>query len=148
MSYTILKLEEDISQIITELSKMREAKGHDYSGTEDTLDNLREFGSFGVLVRIGDKFKRLKHFYDQGELKVTDEKIEDTMDDLINYTLYLKIMYQQERTRARRISGCEIVEKLGKARAGEAVEVTKKELDEINKKYYHRPTTGQSRVKE
>ncbi len=94
--YTLEKLEQDITEIINDLSALRAAKGHDYSGSADTLDNLREFGSHGVLVRIGDKFKRLKHFYQQGVLQVADEKITDTMDDLINYALYLKIMYGQE----------------------------------------------------
>jgi len=97
MKYTIHDMEYDIYNIIQSLAAIRKAKGHDYSGTEDTLDNLREFGSFGVLIRIGDKFKRLKHFYHQKELAVKDEKIVDTMDDLINYALYLKIMYLQEQ---------------------------------------------------
>jgi len=96
MTYTIEQMEVDIHRIIEGLSQMRRDKGHDYSGTEDTLDNLREFGSFGVLVRIGDKFKRLKHFYKQGVLNVKDESIIDTMNDLINYSLYLKILYEQE----------------------------------------------------
>ena len=96
MNYTIENLENDISDIITELAEMRKAKGKDYSGMEDTLDNLRGFGSFGVVVRIGDKFKRLKHFYKQGVLAVENEKIEDTMKDLINYSLYLLIMWRQE----------------------------------------------------
>ncbi|MCP4569180.1 MAG: DUF1599 domain-containing protein [FCB group bacterium] len=96
-AYTINNLEDDIRAIIDNLADLRAAKGHDYSGQEDTLDNLREFGAFGVLVRIGDKFKRLKHFYKQGELRVKDEVIEDTMQDLINYSLYLLVMYRQEK---------------------------------------------------
>ncbi len=96
-NYTIIDLEKDIESITHELAELRAKKGHDYSGTEDTLDNLREFGSFGVLVRIGDKFKRLKHFYEQGELHVKDESIEDTMKDLVNYVNYLLIMYRQEK---------------------------------------------------
>lgn len=96
MKYTIEQMEVDINRIISELSEMRLNKGHDYSGTEDTLDNLREFGSLGVLVRIGDKFKRLKHFYRQRTLKVKDETALDTMNDLINYSLYLRILYEQE----------------------------------------------------
>lgn len=95
--YPIEQLEQDIQQIIAQLGKLRQAKGHDYSGLKDTFDNLREFGSLGVLVRIGDKFKRLKNFYLQGTLAVADEKVTDTMDDLINYALYLKIMYLQEQ---------------------------------------------------
>ena len=97
MKYTIDDMEDEIRDIISGLAVMRKAKGHDYSGEGDTLDNLREFGSFGVLVRIGDKFKRLKHFYRQGVLSVADEKIDDTVNDLINYALYLKIMRKQEQ---------------------------------------------------
>ena len=97
MKYTIDDLEADIAEIVATLADMRKAKGHDYSGEADTFDNLREFGSLGVLVRIGDKFKRLKNFYRQGRLDVTDESVKDTMRDLINYSLFLLIMYEQEQ---------------------------------------------------
>lgn len=96
MNYPLEQLEKDISDIITELAEMRKAKGHDYSGPEDTLENLRDFGSFGVLVRISDKFHRLKQFYAKGVLVIDDETWLDTMRDLINYSLFLLIMKQQE----------------------------------------------------
>ena len=95
-AYTIENLERDIALIMVETSALRKAKGHDYSGVEDTLDNLREFGAFGVLVRVGDKFKRLKHCMKRG-IKVEDETIEDTIRDLINYSLFLLILYRQEK---------------------------------------------------
>ena len=94
--YTIDMLEYDIKMLVKELSKVRAEKGHDYSGTKDTFANLRQFGSFGVLVRIGDKFNRLKNFYEQGTLAVNDEKVEDSMQDLINYALFLLLMHRQE----------------------------------------------------
>ena len=96
MNYTIDNMAEDIIEINEELAAIRRAKGHDYSGINDTLDNLREFGWRGVGVRIGDKFKRLKHFVFQDKLAVKDESIEDTMKDLINYAYYVLIMYRQE----------------------------------------------------
>lgn len=99
ISYTIENLEKDISVIMEELMVVRKAKGHDYSGTVDTLDNLREFGWKGVLVRIADKFKRLKHFSLQQVLEVKDESVEDSMQDLINYALFLLIMYRQEKAK-------------------------------------------------
>ena len=99
MGYTIDEMEKDISDINTELTGLRRAKGHDYSGLDDTLDNLREFGWKGIVVRIGDKFKRLKHFTLQGNLEVSDESIEDTWKDLINYANYGLIMYRQEKKR-------------------------------------------------
>ena len=86
--YPIEELESDVDLIMTRLKCVRRDKGHDYSGQDDTFSNLRAFGAFGVLVRIGDKFNRLKNFYEQGVLAVQDEKITDTMDDLINYSLF------------------------------------------------------------
>jgi len=99
--YTIENLEHDIGGVVGELAEVRRAKGHDYSGLEDTLDNLREFGWRGVVVRIGDKFKRLKWFSKQNKLAVSDETVEDTMGDLINYALYCLILYRQEKEEIR-----------------------------------------------
>jgi len=71
---------------------------HDYSGTKDTLDNLRAFGWKGVVVRLGDKFHRLKHSILSGEdLRVKDESLEDTLQDFINYALFALILYRQEK---------------------------------------------------
>lgn len=99
MQYSIEELECDIDLINQKQKAIREAKGHDYSNGIDTLENLRSFGSLGVLVRIGDKFHRLKNYYAHLELAVTDETIEDTMLDLINYAYYLLIMWRQEQER-------------------------------------------------
>jgi hypothetical protein len=97
-TYTLIELEKDIESIISELAEVRAKKGHDYSGTEDTLDNLRAFGWRGVVVRLGDKFHRLKHAILSGEqLQVIDESLEDTMQDFINYALFLLVLYRQEK---------------------------------------------------
>lgn len=98
MSYTINDLEKDISDINIELSDIRKAKGHDYSGEEDTFDNLRDFGSLGVAARMGDKYHRLKWFYQQGILAVENETVEDTIKDLINYAYFLLLLYRQEKS--------------------------------------------------
>lgn len=104
--YQMEHLQVDMYNILEkELLPIARAKGHDYSGTEDTFDNLRMFGSYGVLVRLCDKFMRLKNFYDQGVLDVKDEKITDTMRDLINYAIYLLILYRQER---EELENCEL----------------------------------------
>lgn len=98
--YTLIELERDVEAIIQELALVRAQKGHDYSGTEDTFTNLRIFGWQGVVVRLGDKFNRLAHFIKSGgELKVLDEKIEDTMQDFINYALFALILYRQEKAK-------------------------------------------------
>jgi hypothetical protein len=62
-------------------------KNHDYASIEDPYRNFRQFGRFGILVRLGDKFARLRSFEEQGELKVQDESIRDTLLDIINYAV-------------------------------------------------------------
>ena len=72
------------------------AKGHDYSGTEDTLTNLKACerlglcpAETGVLIRLSDKFQRLITLIGKDEAPVVDESVEDTMLDIVNYTLLL-----------------------------------------------------------
>jgi len=77
--------------LINELLPLMQAKSNDYSG-EDIFSNLGDFGWKGVVVRIGDKYHRLKNFCRSGELKVSDENIEDTLKDLINYSFLALIM--------------------------------------------------------
>ena len=62
-------------------------KNHDYASLEDPYRNFRQFGRFGILVRLGDKFARLRSFEEQGELKVQDESVRDTLLDIINYAV-------------------------------------------------------------
>ena len=81
-----------------ELIPITEKKGHDYSGDQDSLSNLRDFGWGGVVVRIGDKYHRLKNFCVLSDgLKVQDESIEDTLKDLINYGFIALLMYREEK---------------------------------------------------
>lgn len=74
-------------------------KGHDYSTDNDCLANLREWGFKGVVIRIADKYSRLKSFVKQGELKVNDEGVLDTLIDMSNYCYLARILYNQERER-------------------------------------------------
>lgn len=67
-------------------------KGHDYAGNQDCLSNLNDFGWKGVVVRISDKYHRLKNFTLSDQLMVKDENIEDTIKDMINYLFFAMIM--------------------------------------------------------
>ena len=51
----------------------------------------------GFMVRMTDKISRLITFLDTGEYKVADEKIEDTVLDLINYSVLLYGYIQDEK---------------------------------------------------
>lgn len=72
-------------------------KNHDYAGTKDALDNFREFGFLGVIVRMNDKMKRLIHFVNEGNLEVSNESISDTLSDLRVYAIIAEIIYEQEK---------------------------------------------------
>ena len=77
-----------------ELLPILRAKGHDYAG-DDAFGNLRDFGWKGIVVRMSDKYHRLKNFCLSGSLSVKDESIEDTLRDLINYGLLCLVMKRQ-----------------------------------------------------
>lgn len=89
-----LKMFEDAVRIM-------KRKRHDYSGPTDPFRNLRdaEFVNVdplkGVMVRIMDKFARVRAFIEQGELLVNDEAIRDTLVDAINYTCILAAMIEE-----------------------------------------------------
>jgi hypothetical protein len=66
-------------------------KGHDYAGNEDCLGNLKRFGSYGIVVRLSDKFSRLEQYAKAGDLKVSEETIIDTLRDIRNYCFLMQI---------------------------------------------------------
>jgi hypothetical protein len=77
-------------EVMKEIEELSKRKNHDYG-----CDSLTRFGNFGIMVIMLQKMDRLKNFYDKdGKLKVTDEKLEDTLKDLVNYSVY---MILQER---------------------------------------------------
>jgi len=81
------------------------AKNHDYAGDADALENFREFGFYGVIVRLGDKWKRLKNFAIRKQagrgdlLAVKDESIKDTLRDIRNYATLAEIMFDEEQAK-------------------------------------------------
>lgn len=83
-------------EIFDRCLEIAEAKSHDYAGVTDSLSNFRTFGWKGVVVRLGDKFNRIANFSKQGEMKVKDESVEDTLKDMINYASICLMLYRQE----------------------------------------------------
>lgn len=63
-------------------------KNSDYAGLDpDPFRAFRMFGRFGILVRMSDKFSRLRTFLERGQFNVKDESVRDTIRDLINYAV-------------------------------------------------------------
>jgi hypothetical protein len=70
---------ETYRNIQKEALELFERKNADYG------DAFSEYGAIGVLVRIGDKIKRLQTIETNKITLVSDEKIRDTLIDLHNY---------------------------------------------------------------
>ena len=65
-------------------------KNNDYGGSSDPFKNFRSFEELGILVRMSDKFARLRTaIVEKRAFEVTDESVEDTCLDLANYALLL-----------------------------------------------------------
>lgn len=101
-----LKLHRMICDGAREISK---CKGHDYSGDEDNLANLKRTAALGicspetgVLVRLGDKLSRLSSLLasDRKPL-VNDETIMDTIIDGVNYLILLYALIAEQASGVR-----------------------------------------------
>tara|TARA_Y100001958_G_C21148751_1_gene485460 strand:+ start:201 stop:458 length:258 start_codon:yes stop_codon:yes gene_type:complete len=71
---------EQYKSIHSEAMELFERKNADYG------DAFAEYGTIGVLVRMGDKIKRLQTIEKNSVTLVCDEKIRDTLIDLHNYS--------------------------------------------------------------
>lgn len=70
--------------ICSTLNDIYNRKNHDYG---DSFGKLRTEIPNSILVRIYDKYSRLKTLLEGSEQKVKDESIEDTLMDLANYCI-------------------------------------------------------------
>ena len=67
-------------------------KNHDYGDAFGK--SIEEHGLIAGVVRMEDKFNRLKNIIKTNEVLVGDEKLEDTLLDLANYTIMMVIELQ------------------------------------------------------
>lgn len=88
------------------------AKNHDYAHEGDVFRNFRRYGTFGVLVRLSDKLARLDSFEENEEFAVANEKLEDTIVDIINYAVIYLAMKQEGKPKVEVKDGplCELCE--------------------------------------
>lgn len=68
-----------------------EKKNQDYG------DAFAEYGTIGVLVRLGDKIKRAQSITNKGINLINDEAIEDTLLDLHNYAAMALILLNEDK---------------------------------------------------
>lgn len=95
-------------RLCDEARALSKLKNHDYAGSSGTSP----FANFelceilgiatttrGFLVRMSDKFRRISEFAKSGTFQVEDEKLEDTIKDLINYACLLYAWEQERKAR-------------------------------------------------
>ncbi|MGG7058435.1 nucleotide modification associated domain-containing protein [Clostridium tertium] len=75
-----------IKNIAIEVAELVEKKNRDYGNSFDKT--LEEYGDTAYFLRIEDKLSRLKSLTKK-ENEVVDESIEDTLKDIIGYTLLM-----------------------------------------------------------
>ena len=90
--------EELFKEITEEMYKIYKMKNEDYGSS--VSDRYKDFGIVSFLVRIQDKVNRLKTLTKKESL-VKDEKIEDTLLDLANYSILALIELKMEENNER-----------------------------------------------
>jgi len=92
MDYTRDDYLKDFAEVTTKMLALTTKKNNDYGGHTDPFKNFNDFGELGILVRMSDKFARIRTaLSERRELKVTEETIDDTIFDLAVYTVILYI---------------------------------------------------------
>ena len=81
---------EQLEAIAAETVELLLRKNRDYGGAWSIQ------GIAGVLVRLSDKFFRIKHLSDGNEALVASEKIEDTLMDAVGYCM-LGLVYMRSK---------------------------------------------------
>lgn len=74
-----------VSDIADKLYKTYKRKNADYGNSFSEL--YEEDGIMTVKVRIGDKYKRYYNITTKNELRVKDESVRDTLEDMANYAI-------------------------------------------------------------
>jgi len=82
----LVEMETNLGTIFAGATDLCLLKHRDYGSK-----NISEFGEFGVLVRMWDKFARLRNLLGSDE-EPNNESIDDTLVDIINYAAILQLV--------------------------------------------------------
>lgn len=94
-SQELFKIHKELCDAALELMQR---KNHDYAGKQgsEPFANFTRVEALGItttekgmMVRLSDKMSRLSSFMESNEFKVQDEKLRDTILDMINYSILL-----------------------------------------------------------
>ena len=86
------------SNICKSMTDLYERKNNDYG---DSFAKLRKEFDNAILIRIYDKFSRLKTLKSGALQKVSDETIEDTLFDLANYCIMELVEMEMDKNECK-----------------------------------------------
>ena len=89
--YTVTDYITEHHKIALEIAELLDQKRQDY-GTE----NIKKFGSYGVLVRVSDKVERLINLSKRND-KPNFESVEDSWRDIAGYAILALIELREGR---------------------------------------------------
>jgi hypothetical protein len=88
--------------ILEQAKQMLEKKDNDYSGKQEALSNFEDSLRVGVsphvgaFIRLQDKYNRCCNLMNGNEARVEDEKLEDTLLDMICYGVIVLSLYKSQ----------------------------------------------------
>ncbi len=91
-------------ELLQQMADLHSRKNHDYAG-DDPLSNLRASEEIdipawkGILIRLMDKWGRLKTFAKTGSFEVKDESVNDTLMDNAVYSLLCIIVLEEAKAK-------------------------------------------------
>lgn len=96
-------------QLLREMETLHRAKAAGYSGQDnpDTWSNFREAERLGispllgVLVRMGDKYRRIQNLVRDHTNEQVGESLRDTLMDLASYSLIAVCLLEEEHGKER-----------------------------------------------
>ena len=80
-------VESDIVNIALEIGELVEKKDKDYNSA--FYKTLKEYGDVAYFLRIDDKLNRLKSLLLRSKDAEINESVEDTLKDIVGYTLLM-----------------------------------------------------------
>lgn len=89
---------ENIEKIFQEMLETYKAKNTDYG--DSFSKSYKEFGLTAPIIRIGDKYQRLKTLSSTSDIQVKDESIRDTLKDLANYAVMTMVELDVQEPKA------------------------------------------------
>lgn len=91
-----------VVSLLDRMKAVYEAKDSDYSENDLPMGNLLESQELGiepwkgVLLRIGDKKRRIGSFVKKSNFQVKDEAVDDTLVDMANYAMLGFVLWKQK----------------------------------------------------